>query len=156
MNIVETLNKSLLEDLIKKVIAEQLDIGGIQAINKTVDSSGVISVSIPTIKVTEEDRLDTGSKEDIVYTKDIFTLKESPRLGCGVMEMADTTFDWTLKYDEIDYVIEGQLDILVNGKTISAGEGEIIFIPRDSKIQFSVKNHARFLYITYPADWANQ
>ncbi|MBL4954783.1 DUF861 domain-containing protein [Neobacillus sp. YIM B02564] len=153
---METLNKSLLEDLIKKVIAEQLDIGGIQAINKTVDSSGVISVSIPTIKVTEEDRLDTGSKEDIVYTKDIFTLKESPRLGCGVMEMADTTFDWTLKYDEIDYVIEGQLDILVNGKTISAGEGEIIFIPRDSKIQFSVKNHARFLYITYPADWANQ
>lgn len=153
---METLNKSLLEDLIKKVIAEQLDIGGIQAINKTVDSSGVISVSIPTIKVTEEDRLDTGSKEDIVYTKDIFTLKESPRLGCGVMEMDDTTFDWTLKYDEIDYVIEGQLDILVNGKTISAGEGEIIFIPRDSKIQFSVKNHARFLYITYPADWANQ
>lgn len=153
---METLNKSLLEDLIKKVIAEQLDIGGIQAINKTVDSSGVISVSIPTIKVTEEDRLDTGSKEDIVYTKDIFTLKESPRLGCGVMEMADTTFDWTLKYDEIDYVIEGQLDILVNGKTISAGEGEVIFIPRDSKIQFSVKNHARFLYITYPADWANQ
>ncbi|WML28982.1 cupin domain-containing protein [Neobacillus sp. OS1-32] len=153
---METLNKSLLEDLIKKVIAEQLDIGGIQAINKTVDPSGVISVSIPTIKVTEEDRLDTGSKEDIVYTKDIFTLKESPRLGCGVMEMDDTTFDWTLKYDEIDYVIEGQLDILVNGKTISAGEGEVIFIPRDSKIQFSVKNHARFLYITYPADWAKQ
>ena len=46
--------------------------------------------------------MDTGNPLDRVYTRDLFTLQESPRLGVGVMEMTDTTFPWTLRYDEID------------------------------------------------------
>lgn len=153
---MQGLNKSSLEDLIRKVIAEQLGKSGSAAIDKTVDRSGVSSVRLPTVKVSEEDRLQTGNKDDIVYTKDLFTLEESPRLGCGIMEMQDTTFDWTLEYDEIDYIIEGQLDILIDGNKVSAKEGEVIFIPKGSKIEFSVTGHARFLYVTYPADWASQ
>ena len=117
---------------------------------------GVIAVRVPEIKVAEEDRMDTGKPGDIVYTKDLFSLEESPRLGCGIMEMKDTTFDWTLNYDEIDYVIEGSLSIIINGKTVSAGPGELILIPKGSSIKFSVPNYARFIYVTYPADWASQ
>ena len=68
----------------------------------------------------------------------------------------DTTFDWTLEYDEIDYIISGQLDILIDGRKISATAGEIILIPKSSKIQFSVTGDARFVYVTYPADWQSQ
>ncbi|MCG4734831.1 cupin domain-containing protein, partial [Casaltella massiliensis] len=68
----------------------------------------------------------------------------------------ETTFDWTLNYDEVDYVIEGTLDIIINGKTVSASAGELILIPKGSSIQFSVKDYARFIYVTYPADWASQ
>lgn len=71
------------------------------------------------------------------------------------MEMKETTFDWTLDYDEIDYIIEGTLDIMIDGRKISASAGELILIPKGSKIQFSVKDYARFIYVTYPADWAN-
>ena len=39
--------------------------------------------------------MDTGPALDRVYTRDLFTLQESPRLGVGVMEMTDTTFPWT-------------------------------------------------------------
>ncbi|MED4354950.1 cupin domain-containing protein [Schinkia azotoformans] len=124
--------------------------------DKTVGPHGVTSVKLPAVKVGEEDRLDTGKKTDVVYTKDLFTLKESPRLGCGLMEMKATTFDWTLNYDEIDYVIEGHLDIIIAGEKVSADKGELILIPKGSKIQFSVPDFARFLYVTYPADWANQ
>ncbi|MCB5943070.1 ethanolamine utilization protein EutQ, partial [bacterium 210820-DFI.6.52] len=59
------------------------------------DESGVISIKLPTVKVDESNRLDTGNPSDVVYTKDLFTLEESPRLGCGIMEMKETTFDWT-------------------------------------------------------------
>ena len=72
------------------------------------------------------------------------------------MEMKETTFDWTLNYDEIDYVIEGTLDILIEGRKITASEGELILIPKGSSIKFSVPNYARFIYVTYPADWASQ
>jgi len=106
--------------------------------------------------VRPEDRLDTGKPGDRVYTRDLFTLEESPRLGAGVMEMEGTTFDWTLRYDELDYVIEGRLEIICGGKTVSAGPGEVILIPRGSEIQFSAPGRARFLYVTYPADWQNQ
>jgi len=70
--------------------------------------------------------------------------------------MTKTTFPWTLEYDEIDYVISGSLTIEDGANRITAGPGELILIPRGSQIRFSVPEHARFLYVTYPADWQNQ
>ncbi len=105
--------------------------------------------------VTEADRLDTGNPTHRVYTHDLFTVEQSPRLGCGIMEMEDTTFPWHLDYDEIDYIIEGALTILDKGKTTTAQKGQVVFIPKGSDIQFSVTGKSRFLYVTYPADWQN-
>ena len=78
------------------------------------------------------------------------------RLGCGIMEMERTTFPWTLGYDEIDYVISGKLTIQYGEQSVTAGPGELILIPKGSHIFFSVPDKARFLYVTYPADWQNQ
>lgn len=100
--------------------------------------------------------MDTGRAGDRVYTRDLLTLSESPRLGAGIMEMTDTTFPWTLNYDEMDYVIDGRLDIQTGRGTVSAGPGEIIYIPKGSAIRFSVTGHARFLYFVYPADWQSR
>lgn len=119
-------------------------------------ADGVIAVKVPLVRTAQKDRLDTGNPRDQVYTHDLFSLAESPRLGCGIMEMEATTFDWTLNYDEIDYVIEGSLTIIKNGKSVTAEPGEIILIPKGSVIQFSVPEKARFLYVTYPADWNGQ
>lgn len=148
------LDKTMIESIVRKVIEEKLK-DNTSCITKQA-RHGIISINLPKIQVSENDRLDTGKIGDIVYTKDLFTLQESPRLGCGVMEMKQTTFDWTLNYDEIDYVIEGTLDIIINGETVSASTGELILIPKGSSIQFSVKDYARFIYVTYPADWASQ
>lgn len=95
--------------------------------------------------MSEEDCLDTGNPEHKVYCKDLVTLKESPRLGCGLMVMDDTTFEWLLEYEEVDYIIQGRLDVIIEGRRITAGKG--------SPITFSVSGHARFIYVTYPADW---
>ncbi|MFR1707447.1 MAG: cupin domain-containing protein [Clostridium sp.] len=155
---MENIDKSLLEKLVRQIIEEKLSGASNDAVDfiRNKDASGVISVKLPTVRVDESNRLDTGNSSDIVYTKDLFTLEESRRLGCGVMEMKETTFDWTLNYDEIDYVIEGHLDIVVDGRLVSADAGELILIPKGSKIKFSVPNYARFIYVTYPADWASQ
>lgn len=143
-------NRKMIETLVRQIVTEQL------MPTKQVDPSGVASIKLPEITVSEEDRLDTGNPNDIVYTKDLFSLEESPRLGCGLMVMKETTFDWTLDYDEIDYVISGKLDILIDGRKVSANAGELILIPKNSKIQFSVAEEARFVYVTFPADWQNQ
>lgn len=154
---IKNLDKSMLEQLVRQIIQEKIN-GSENSVDflRDKDESGVISIKLPTVKVDESNRLDTGNPSDVVYTKDLFTLEESPRLGCGIMEMKETTFDWTLDYDEVDYVIEGTLDIIINGKKVSASAGELILIPKGSSIQFSVKDYARFIYVTYPADWASQ
>ena len=110
-------------------------------------------ICVPQIAVSQEDRLDTGDPTHKVYTHDLFSLQDSPRLGCGVMEMEKTTFPWSLDYDEIDYVISGHLTICYGDCTVTAGPGEVILIPKGSSIKFSVPEKARFLYVTYPADW---
>lgn len=153
------LDKVVLENLVRKIIEEQLGVTSSENgedYKKHRDISGVTSIQLQTVKVDASNRLDTGVSTDEVYTKDVLSLEESPRLGCGIMEMRETTFDWTLNYDEIDYVIEGHLDIIVDGRKVSADPGELIYIPKGSKIKFSVPNYSRFIYITYPADWASQ
>lgn len=141
------MDKHALEALVRQVLLEKLGAASLH---------GVRHVPVPRLQITQADRMDTGSPGSQVYTKDLFTLQESPRLGAGIMEMTDTTFPWTLNYDEIDYVVSGRLDILIGGETVSAGPGEVIYIPKGSSIQFSVTGHARFLYFVYPADWQNQ
>ena len=134
-----------LEQLVRQVVA------GVLAQQKQGDQ--VLSCNLPALQVTEADRLDTGNPADRVYTHDLFSLKQSPRLGAGLMEMTDSDFPWHLSYDEIDYVISGRLDIVFRDHVVSAGPGEVILIPKGSDIRFSCKGHVRFLYVTYPADW---
>ena len=144
---MEEMNRAAIEAIVREVIAQVMG-GG--------DDCPVKKVAVPRLDVTEEHRMDTGNPRDRVWTRDLFTLKESPRLGCGLMVMEETTFPWTLNYDEIDYVIEGERSILIDGKRVTAGPGEIILIPKGSSIQFSVPGKARFLYFVYPANWQEQ
>ena len=136
------IEKTELENLVRKIVGEKLNVSGVKSVNLTE------------VSVREDDKLDTGNPLHKVYTRDVFTLKESPRLGCGIMEMTDTTFDWDLQYDEIDYVIDGTLSIISNNSVTTANAGEIILIPKGSSIKFSVDGFARFMYVTYPANWA--
>lgn len=149
-------NQAEIEAMIRQILLEKLGSCSNIDTNREITKSGVISVKIPNIKVSEADRMDTGRPSDIVYTKDVFSIEESRRLGCGIMEMKQTTLPWTLNYDEIDYVIEGSLSIKVNQEMVTAKQGELILIPKGSSIEFSVPDYARFIYTTYPADWANQ
>lgn len=140
------MDKKALEGLIRRVLLEELG----------QSAHGVKKLALPEEQVAEAHRLDTGRPGDLVYTKDLLTLEESPRLGAGLMVMERTTFPWTLHYDEVDCVLEGRLDILIGGERVSAGPGEALFIPRGSAIEFSAPERARFLYVTYPADWQSR
>jgi ethanolamine utilization protein EutQ len=153
---MESVDSKALETLVRKVlndiIAEQ---GGCCSDENArhVDKSGIISIKLP--QITPEP-FDTGKSGDKVFLKDIVSLEESPRLGFGVMEMDHSAFDWTLNYDEVDYIIEGRLEVRKDGRTTAANKGEVIFIPKGSSITFSAPDFARIMYVTYPADWANQ
>lgn len=138
------MNKQGLETAIRQILAEMLT------------GQRVLCADLTNLPFSQENRLDTGNPADRVWTRDLFTLEQSPRLGAGLMVMEHTTFPWHLAYDEIDYVISGRLTVISPAGPVTAGPGQVILIPKDSDIQFSAPESARFLYVTYPADWQNQ
>lgn len=142
-------NKALIE-AIAKIVMEKMQYPKAEMVRE-IDKSGIMSIKGSIVKC---EPFDTGKPGDKVFLKDIVALQESPRLGCGFMEMKESSFPWTLKYDEIDYIIEGTLVILINGNKITGNAGDVIFIPMNSSIEFSAPDYARFIYVTYPANWA--
>ena len=145
------IDQKTLESMIRKVLTEIISEN--QDGCKHVDPSGVMSFHTPLWK---PEPFDTGKAGDKVYLKDMVSLEESPRLGFGVMELDHSTFRWTLNYDEVDYVIDGTLEILIDGRKVVGQAGDVIFIPARSTIEFSSPNLARFLYVVYPANWYEQ
>jgi ethanolamine utilization protein EutQ len=74
-------------------------------------------------------------------------------MGSGYMTLEKGEFPWTLSYDEIDVVLEGELVITCGSMVARAETGDMIFIPKGSSISFGTPSHVRFAYITFPADW---
>lgn len=146
------LNENVIEEIIRKVLNEQLKGATNNEDYKTIDRSGIIHIDT---KKVECEKFPFPINTDKVTLKDVVTVEESPRLGVGVMEIDNDQLEWTLKYDELDYVISGTLEIEVDGRVITANEGEMILIPKNSKIKFKSPNKARFIYVVYPANWAD-
>ncbi|MFZ5643451.1 MAG: cupin domain-containing protein [Bacillota bacterium] len=96
---------------------------------------------------------DTGKPGDTVALRDLLPIKESPRMAAGFMTMEKTHFDWELRYDEYDYIIEGTLEITINGKTYQGKAGDVFYIPSGSRITFGCPDRVKFFYVTYPANW---
>src|SRR3712207_6116195 len=137
---MQNLDEKIIEQIVRKIITEQMSTSTQTPacdFEKDVDKSGIMSVKLDTVK---PEPFDTGKAGDKVYLKDVVTLEESPRLGCGIMEMDKTSFAWTLNYDEIDYIIEGTLEIDIDGRKVVANKGDIIYIPNGSSINFTVPN----------------
>lgn len=69
------------------------------------------------------------------------------------MEMKEIIFFWILIYDELDYIIEGRLEILIDGRKVVGEVGDVILIFKNFKIEFSVFNYVKFLYFVYFVNW---
>lgn len=115
------------------------------------EKSGIMSVDGSKVKM---ERLDTGNVNDKVWIKDVITSENNRNLAAGYMKMIETEFPWTLTYDEIDYVIEGELTIKINENEVVARAGDILMIPAGSNVIWSAREYARFVYVTYPANWS--
>ena len=89
-----------------------------------------------------------------VRLADVITGRDGSPMAAGFMTLHKGQFPWTLNYDEIEYVIEGELHIITEDETIVGLPGDVIFIPKGSNIQFATPGWAKFLYVTYPADWS--
>ena len=139
------ISESLIRDIVERVLREAVESEKVP-FEKHVDPSGIIGIKTSTVKCEP-------FEQDGVALKDLVTLEEAPRMGAGVMELDHTSFEWTLTYDEYDMVIEGELEIEIDGRIVRGGPGDIIYIPKGSHIHFQTPTFTRYAYFVYPANW---
>jgi len=93
-----------------------------------------------------------------VRLKDVITSGDGAPMAAGYMALDKGEFPWTLNYDEIDIVLEGELVITrasVSGREQArGGPGDVIYVPKGSNITFGTPSRVRFVYVTFPADWS--
>ena len=76
-------------------------------------------------------------------------------LASGFMTFDHARLPWLLNYDEVDYVIDGDFVLEVEGKVFRAVAGDVLYIPKGSQVVFSSPTFCKVFYATYPANWAD-
>jgi len=76
-------------------------------------------------------------------------------LASGFMTFDHSKLPWFLNYDEVDYVIEGEFVLEVEGQVFRAKQGDVVYIPKGSQVVFSSPTFCKVFYATYPANWAD-
>jgi ethanolamine utilization protein EutQ len=160
-----------LEDVITLEAEELADKIGLRVVRETekqapptvgvqMDSHLPGSRQLPPLKVVrgsqvklEEFGLNESGQGANVRLKDVISSLDGSPIAAGYMTLDKGNFPWTLSYDEIDIILEGELIITRVNEVVQGGAGDVIFIPKGSSIVFSTPNKARFVYVTYPADW---
>ncbi|OLN24705.1 cupin domain-containing protein [Desulfosporosinus metallidurans] len=85
---------------------------------------------------------------------DVITAREG-NLCSGFMTFDHSNLPWFLNYDEVDYIIEGEFVLEVEGKVFRAKAGDVVYIPKGSQVVFSSPTFCKVFYATYPANWAD-
>lgn len=83
------------------------------------------------------------------------TDKLSSTLGGGMVKMEKCKFPWTVRYDEILFITEGEIIIESNGERMVGREGDSFFIEKGTPIAYEAVDGGTFLFSLYPANWKN-
>lgn len=144
--------ESLVSQLMDKVLKEKqsLEQGGMQPGFTSVTGKGGIKViDGSSVKFGRFD----GAQPYCVGLTDLVTEQDGSSMAAGFMQWDNAFFPWTLNYDEIDMVLDGELHVRHEGETMIAKAGDVMFIPKGSSIEFGTPTTVRFLYVAWPANW---
>jgi ethanolamine utilization protein EutQ len=88
-----------------------------------------------------------------VWLKDVVVTQDRSPMGAGYMSLDKGEMQWTLNYDEMDIVLEGELVITRGNEQVRGKTGDVIYIPKGSSITFGTPNWTRFVYVVFPVNW---
>lgn len=144
--------ESLVAQLMEKVMKEKQSLGmdAMQPSFKAVTGKGGVKViDGSSVKFGRFD----GAEPHRVGLTDLVTEQDGSSMAAGFMQWENAFFPWTLNYDEVDMVLEGELHVRHEGETMVAKAGDVMFIPKGSSIEFGTPSTVRFLYVAWPANW---
>lgn len=74
-------------------------------------------------------------------------------LGTGFARFTDAAIPWTVRYDEVILVLEGQLTVRTTAGDLTAGPRDCIRLPTGTELTY-LSDDALVFYAIHPATWA--
>ena len=76
----------------------------------------------------------------------------SSTMGGGMSVFgAGCDYEWTVTYDEILFIHEGNLKLKVGDEVFSASPGDTFWIPRDTTVTYLAEEDVWFFFAVFPA-----
>jgi ethanolamine utilization protein EutQ len=66
---------------------------------------------------------------------------------------AGETMPWKLSYDEVLIILTGRFSLILADQELTAGPGEMIYIPSGAELDYRAEEDTTFAYVTYPHWW---
>jgi ethanolamine utilization protein EutQ len=76
----------------------------------------------------------------------------SDRLGAGIGVFEDCAMEWTVTYDEVLFIREGQFRLETDAGTHHAGPGDTLWIPEGTRIVYAADAPVTFFYTVAPVE----
>jgi ethanolamine utilization protein EutQ len=154
------------DDIITHEAADVAYALGVKVIRETGSGAGLrkqvmpVTPDLPPLKVVRmatvrvepflEGKTTPGTN---VWLKDVVVTQDRSPMGAGYMSLDKGEMQWTLTYDEIDIVLEGELVITRGSEQVRGKTGDVIYIPKGSSITFGTPSWTRFVYVVFPVNW---
>ncbi|MFZ1725374.1 MAG: cupin domain-containing protein [Albidovulum sp.] len=76
----------------------------------------------------------------------------STRLGAGIGVFENCEMEWTVTYDEVLFILEGEFQLKTKGGTFHAGPGDTLWIPEGTWLIYTATAPVTFFYAVSPVD----
>lgn len=79
----------------------------------------------------------------------------STTMGGGILRLTNCSFPWTVRYDEVVYVLSGEIQIISDRKTLTGREGDTFFLTKDTPLTYHSDTAAAVFYSLFPVNWSD-
>ncbi len=85
-------------------------------------------------------------------TSEICGVEDGSRLSAGFARLKDAYIPWTIQYDEVLIVFEGQLRVHSGGEIHELQARDSLWLPAGTELVYEAEQ-ALVAYAIYPSDW---
>lgn len=90
---------------------------------------------------------------DMAKVAPVIGSDDGTELGAGFGRMINAVIPWTVKYDEIILVVEGEVTIETASGNLVAGPKDCVWLPKGTELVYRADDALLFFAI-HPANWA--
>lgn len=104
------------------------------------------------VKLFKARDLDLTPNADGIVTAPVVNRRHSTGMGAGIGVFENCHIEWTVTYDEVLFINDGNFTLRVGDKIYRAGPGDMLWIPKDTALVYEASERVTFFYAVYPVD----